>query len=373
MARIIDADGHVVEPRTLWQDYVEPEFRDRVIQIRRGTDGKDEFWVNAERRRAPGDSIVAAVIPGGYLDPERTRTASWEDILPGSWDPHERVKVLDAEGIDASFLYPSFYLLYGDLEDPRLAVAACRAYNNWMADFCRPYPKRLYGVAPMPLQDIDAAVKEMRRAVRDLNFKAVFIRPNPFNHLRLCDPAYDSFWREAQELDIPVAIHSSFGTKMPALGADRYLHDTFAFHMVCHPFEQQAACMDVICGGVLERFPRARIAFLESGVGWAGYWLDRMDGHYETMRSMAPWLKKRPTEYFADQCYLSLDPDERTLAAMCELGLDRNILWGSDYPHFDCTYPGVVKQVERALSVLPESARHNIMTANPARFYNIEA
>ncbi len=147
MPRIIDADGHVVEPRTLWQDYVEPEFRDRVIQIRRGADGKDEFWVNAERRRAPGDSIVAAVIPGGCLDPERTRTASWEDILPGSWDPHERVKVLDAEGIDASFLYPSFYLLYGDLEDPRLAVAACCAYNNWMADFCRPYPRRLYGVA----------------------------------------------------------------------------------------------------------------------------------------------------------------------------------------------------------------------------------
>ena len=97
------------------------------------------------------------------------------------------------------------------------------------------------------------------------------------------------------------------------------------------------------------KVPKLRIALLEAGVGWAGYWLDRMDGHYEKMGSMAPWLKKRPTEYFMEQCYLSLDPDERTLGAMCDLGLDRNIMWDSDFPHFDCIYPGVVKQVEEAV------------------------
>jgi predicted TIM-barrel fold metal-dependent hydrolase len=267
MARIIDADGHIVEPRKLWEEYVEPEFRDRVIRIERSREGLDEFWINGERRRGPGGSIVASVIPGGYLSAERTRAATWEDILPGSWDPHARIKVLDEEGIDIAFLYPSFYLIYGDHEDPRLAVAACRAYNNWMADFCHPYPKRLHGVAPMPIQDVGAAVTEMRRVVKELNFKAVFIRPNPYNHRRLNDAVYDIFWREAEELDIPVAVHSSFGTKMPALGADRYLQDTFSFHMVCHPFEQQAACMDVICGGVLERFPKLRVAFLEAGGG----------------------------------------------------------------------------------------------------------
>ena len=86
-----------------------------------------------------------------------------------------------------------------------------------------------------------------------------------------------------------------------------------------------------------------------------------------------PWLKRRPTEYFMGQCYLTLDTDERTLKAMCEIGLDRNILWGSDYPHFDCTYTGVVAEVERAVSVLSERARHNIMTENAIRFYNLDA
>ena len=372
MARIIDADGHIVEPHALWDEYTEPAYRDRVIQVRRNREGADEFWINGERRRGvAGDSVAAALIPGGFLTPERTRNATWDDILPGSWDSHERIKVMDAERIDVAFLYPSLWLIYGDFNDPKLAAAACRAYSNWMADFCRPYPTRLFGVAPMPIQDVTEAVREMRRVVHELNYKAVFIRPNPFNGRRLNDPAYDSFWREAQELNIPVAIHSSFGTKMPTLGGERY-SDAFFFHMVCHPFEQQAACMDLICGGVLEKFPRLRVAFLEAGVGWVGYWLDRMDGHYEKMGSMVPWLKKPPTEYFAEQCYLSLDPDERTLGAMCALGLDRNILWGSDYPHFDCTYPGVLRDVEKALSPLPESARQNILTSNAMRFYNID-
>jgi len=87
-------------------------------------------------------------------------------------------------------------------------------------------------------------------------------------------------------------------------------------------------------------------------------------------RKISPAQDRRPTEYFTEHCYLSLDPDERTLAAMCEIGLDRNILWGSDFPHFDCTYPGVVKQVTGVLKVLPEGARRNIMTANPALLWN---
>jgi predicted TIM-barrel fold metal-dependent hydrolase len=222
----------------------------------------------------------------------------------------------------------------------------------------------------MPILDVGEAVREMRRVVKELGFKAVFVRPNPFGGRRLNDPAYDPFWREAEDLGVPVAVHSSFGTRMPTMGADRY-RDPFFFHMVCHPFEQQAACMDVICGGVVARFPRLRVAFLESGIGWLGYWLDRMDSHFEKMHDYVPWMKKKPTEYFIEQCYLTLDPDERTLAAMVALGVERNVLWGSDYPHFDCTFPGVVRQVRDAIEVLPESARNRILTENAIRFYNL--
>ncbi len=370
MAKVIDADGHVVEPRAVWEEYTEPAYRDRVIQIRRNRQGVDELWINGENRSSPHLPIAAACIPGGFSNAERAQRLTWDDLLPGSYDPHARIRDMDLEGIDIAVLYPSLWLLYGDMPDPQVAAAACRAYNDWIADFCRPYPDRLFAVAPMPLQSVEGAVREMRRVVKELNFKAVFVRPNPFQGRRLNDPAYDPFWQEAQELGVPVAVHSSFGTRMPTLGEERY-KDPFFFHMVCHPFEQQAACMDIVCGGVLAKFPKLKVAFLESGVGWLGYWLDRMDGHYEKMGMYVPWLKKKPSEYFLEQCYISLDPDERTLKAMVELGAERNILWGSDYPHFDCTFPGIVQEVQRACEGLSEGARRSIVTENAARFYGL--
>ncbi|MEA2626766.1 MAG: uncharacterized protein QOD06_2811, partial [Candidatus Binatota bacterium] len=298
MTRMIDADGHVAEPKVLWEEYVEPRFRERVIQVRRNDEGLDDLWIGGENRtRGSGLNVAATCVPGGMSDAERARTLTWDDVPRGGWDPGARLADMDSEGIDVAVLFPTLWLLYGDLDDPELAAAACRAYDDWIADFCRTAPKRLYAVAPMALQNVPAAIAEMRRVVRDLGFKAVFVRPNPFGGRRLNDAAYDPFWREAQELDVAVAVHSSFGTRMPTLGDDRY-RDPFFFHMVCHPFELQAACMDLVCGGVLEKFPRLRIAFLESGVGWLGYWLDRMDGHYDKMRPYVPWLRKRPSEYF---------------------------------------------------------------------------
>ena len=370
MSRVIDSDGHIVEPRAVWEEYTEPAYRDQMIRIRRNQAGVDELFIMGENRSRPSLPIAASMIPGGLSNLERARGLSWDDVPAGGHDPHERIKVMNREGIDVAVLYPSLWLLYGDLSEPTLQTAACWAYNNWLADFCRPYSERLYGVAPMPLSDVDQSVREMRRVVKDLGFKAVFVRPNPFNGRRLNDPAYEPFWREAQELDVPVAVHSSFGTRMPTMGSDRY-RDPFFFHMVCHPFEQQGACMDIICGGVLARFPKLRVGFFESGIGWLGYWLDRMDSHFEKMHDYVPWLKRRPTEYFIEQCYLTLDPDERTLAAMVSLGVERNVLWGSDYPHFDCTYPGVLDQVKGALEVLSESARKNILTDNAIRFYGL--
>jgi predicted TIM-barrel fold metal-dependent hydrolase len=370
MARVIDADGHVVEPRAVWTEYIEPAFRERVIQIRRNGEGMDELWINGENRSRPSLPVAASMIPGGLRDLERARSLTWDDVPRGGGDSKERIKIMDAEGIDVAVLYPSLWLLYGDLTDSKLAAAACRAYDNWMADFCRPYPDRLYAVAPMPLQDVEEAIVEMRRVVHDLKFKAVFVRPNPFNGRRLNDPAYEPFWRVAQELDIAVAVHSSFGTRMPTMGADRY-RDPFFFHMVCHPFEQQGACMDIICGGILENHPKLRVGFLESGVGWLGYWLDRMDEHFEGMHSYVPWLHLRPSDQFREHCFLTLDPHESMLKATVELGMEASIMWGSDYPHFDCTFPGIVAEVERACAELPPRARRAITSENAARFYNL--
>jgi len=370
MPTIIDADGHIVEPRFFWSEYVEPAFRDRVPQIVKDDEGTDRVKYNGEFFAKSVIAPAAMCIPGGLSEPQRARTLSWDDLRPGSFDPHERIQDMNTEGIDVSILYPSIGLFFTGMKDPQLAAAACRAYNNWMADFCRPYPTRLYNVAPVPLQDVAEGIKEMRRVVKEQGAKAVSIRPNPYNNRRLNDPAYDPFWAEAQELNCTVAIHSAVLGDMPTAGFDRYPH-FFQRMIIAHPFEQQMACMDLTCGGVLERYPKLRIALLESGGGWLTYWLARLDEFHEKIGHMLPSLSLKPSEYFHRQCFLSCEPDDVALKTAATLGIDDVLMWASDYPHYDCVFPGVVDELKEHCEPLPESARRKIMGENAVRCYGL--
>ena len=142
---------------------------------------------------------------------------------------------------------------------------------------------------------------------------------------------------------------------MPSFATSRY-DNLFFSHMICHPFEQMAACLDIVAGGVLERHPGLRVAFLESGLGWLEYWLDRLDGHFESMRHHVPWLTRRPTELFREQCFISIESDEaHRLPRLSEMGLEHCVFWGADYPHYDCTYPGAVTELEENLAPLPSA------------------
>jgi len=370
MTKIIDADGHIVEPAALWKEYTEPAYRDRMPQIAKDDNGIDRVKFEG---RMPGNSIYAIAamcIPGGLSQPERARRLSWDDLRPGSNDPHARIKDMDAEGIDVSFLYPSMGVMFGGIWDVPFAVAACRAYNNWMADFCHPYPKRLYSVAPIPLQDIAAATAEMRRVVKDQGVRSVLVRPNPYNNRHLSDPAYDPFWSEAQELDCTIALHSAVTGDLPTAGFDRY-HDFFQRMIISHPLEQQMATMDLICGGVLEKYPRLRLAFLEAGGAWVSYWLERLDEFHEKIGYMVPACKMRPSEYFRRQCFCSCEPDDLAIKTAAALGADEFLMWASDYPHYDCTFPGAVEELREHCAVLPESGQRKIMGENAARCYGL--
>ena len=111
---------------------------------------------------------------------------------------------------------------------------------------------------------------------------------------------------------------------------------------------------------------------MEAGVGWLGYWLERMDGHYESMPTFVPHLKKKPSEYFLEQCFVSCDPDDKTIAAMMEFGGADTIIWGSDYPHYDCLFPGAVAELARNCERLDDEQRAQVFGANAARLYGLD-
>jgi uncharacterized protein len=365
--RVIDADGHICEPRAVWTDYVATPYRERTIRVERDPgDGRDWLWINgAPRKNLPPAS---ACIPWGMDDPGHP--PGWDEILPGSYDGAARVKVLDEEGIERSLLYPSIYLLHGDIEDAETAAAACAGYNRWIADMCRDGKGRLDAVGIVPLQSIEAATKEVEHIAR-LGLKGVSFRPERYRGLALSDPLLVPFWERIAGNGLFAAVHGSFGSLMPSFASGRY-DNNFFVHMICHPFEQMAAALDIVAGGVLERHPSLVVAFLESGLGWLEYWLERMDEHFEAMRHAVPWLKHKPSELFREHCFISIEADEaHRLPRLQELGLDHCVFWGADYPHYDCTYPGAVKELEEALAPLERELADRVRYANAARFLGL--
>ncbi|MFI5042596.1 MAG: amidohydrolase family protein [Acidimicrobiales bacterium] len=375
MPEVIDSDGHVVEPDSVWKEYAEPAYRERLDVPGGGVQalGMQRAYPHAvQRAPAAGEQSWAEDIGGETWDAEaRTKMGR-----PGGYDPHARLLDMDAEGIDAAVLYPTSMLTWTD--DAALFGAACRAYDNWLHDYCSAAPARLYGVGIVPLQDIDAAIVEMRRCVDQLGFKAVMLRPAPYRGTKkLNHPDYDPFWRAAADLGCPIGIHPSphgdMANTCELLGLSEGVTDPVAGlalqQGITNAFDLQLAVALFVLGGICERHPGLQVAFLEGTGGWIVPMLERFDHQFRIFGSRDQ--TSLPSELFARQCVISFDPDEVALAFSAEhLGADK-ILWASDYPHPDAKIPGVVKELEEAVASLTPDARAEVMGASARRFYHL--
>jgi predicted TIM-barrel fold metal-dependent hydrolase len=342
---VVDADGHITEPIDLWQRYVDSPYRDLAPRIVQAANGADVvLFMGTEHVPAYPIGLPGAGMAGRPVGPRTMFERRYADCHPGGFDPKARLGVMDAEGIDAVVLFPTLSAIpIAAIPDEGLGLALARAYNNWLAEFCQVAPHRLYGVAQVPLLHLDASITEATRAVDKLGMRMIFLRPNPYAGRGWTDRLYDPFWACIQDLGVPLAFHEgTFAKGIPTAGIDRF--DSYFFqHIVSHPFEQQLACLSLIAGGVLERFPRLQVAFMESGTGWLPYWLHRIDEHYESLGWMVPEITMPPSRYFHRQCFISTEPgDPHVRSVVKDLGHDR-ILFASDFPHYDAVFPGAVQ------------------------------
>jgi len=353
IAGVIDADGHVSEPGEMWEEYL-----------------PGEYHIYAPRRlRDQAGNPRNAV--AGHLLPHIPQAPEWlsPDRPTGGFDPKARLVDMDSEGIDRSVLFPTTGLFFAGVEDPEIETVLCRAYNDWLGDYCATDATRLVGVAMVPQGDMVAAVEELRRAVGEHRFCGVMVRPNVLHGRTLDDPFYEPLWSTAEELGVTVSVHE--GTTLNiAQSGDRY--ETFAFRHACsHPHEQQMGMLSLICGGVLERHPELRVVFLESGCGWVPAWLERLDEHMEHWRHATIPLPLEPSDYFMRQCFVSTEPDERTLPQVLEILGGDNIVFASDYPHPDGIFPGVVAALADR-DDLSDVAKIKILAQNPARCFALD-
>jgi predicted TIM-barrel fold metal-dependent hydrolase len=360
---VIDADAHVVEPRSAWNTVPE-EYRPRID---RDAHGYEHVVV--------GDTEILAVPLGTLATPgarfsDQASFRSLEEAHPGGSDPKLRLSDMDTEGIDQAVLYPSVGLYVWSLADPAAATALARAYNDWLASVCATDPVRLFGAAMLPVQDLVSAVAELRRAVRELGFRAAFVRPNPCCGRSLSDPAYEPLWEAAEDLGVAVGVHEGSSVILPTLGSDRPFNP-LVLHAVSHSFEEMLAYAQLSAFGVFERHPDLRVVFLESSGGWVPFWLERLDEQAESFGEFCPEMKLRPSEYFARQCWISYEIDEQTLPVLAPLIGEDRIVWGSDYPHHDATFPGAVARLRRTIGPLEEEVRTRVLGTNARDLYRL--
>lgn len=373
----VDADGHILEPPTLWEEYIDPPYRDRALRFRVDENGLEELEIDGRRSQMSRRGFPATLGAMGAPDladmqknPERTYLG---ESPFGAMDPAERVEVLDAENIDIAFLYTTVGLLWeAEVDDPALSQAYTKAYNRWICEFCADEP-RLIPTAHLSLSDPAAAAKELERAVGE-GAKGAYVAPFHHRGVPIGHPDNNPVFAAAQDLDVPLAIHPTFepqwtkGTRMGTwehVKQLRLLASVTASDGVRHQF---TTLFDY---GVFDAFPRLKVLVLESGGGWIGYWLDRIDAVYShTFIGERVPLRNKPSDYFRERIWISCDPDERTIPALAErFGVER-FMWASDFPHADHTSE-YANDLNDLVAMFPEPDRRKFIGDNARALFQL--
>jgi hypothetical protein len=277
---------------------------------------------------------------------------------------------LDAAGIEATVLYPTAGLATGLIRDPEWAVALCRAYDDWLHAHYLARSARLGGVALLALQDPAAAAVELRRAVVELGMVGGVLSAvgdRPLGHVEL-DPVY----AEAERLDVPLGVHGG-----PSAGLGLETLDRFAqVHTLAHPFAQMRALVGIVMGGVFDRFPRLRVAFLEGGASWAPFLLERMDRAFATRRfpELVGGVRNAPSTYVAaGNVYFGPDPGEAALGQAAESLGSGSLLFASDFPH-EVNLERCRRELAelRSRDDLTHDVKRGLLAENARRFYRLD-
>lgn len=369
---IIDGDGHIVEPLSIWKDYVPRTMHER-IRVDYGADGLGDRVViddlqfvlrDPARRYYPGDTIT----PGGLRDGHALKRP-WERGERGGFYSDARLAMHDAEGIDAAVLYPTVSLcMINEIRNEDVCRAVVEGVNRWAADYASSAPDELYPVALLPRQYPELAAAELRRCVAEHGFVAGCIRPTPLLDGRLVsDASLDVLWKTAEELDVPITVHNVIAPHTPQVGRDR-AKSFVLLHAAAHPFEAMLAFGCMLEARIFERFERLRIGFMESGSGWAPFWTERLEEHVEILGwTFDPPLSLCPVELFQERCAIGTESEEKMVAYVQQVLGEEAVIWSSDYPHFDTHSPFVLPRED-----LSERQRDGLYRRAALRFYRLD-
>ena len=369
-ALILSSDSHVFEPPDLWTTRIDRAFRDRAPRMQR-IDGADQLVIEADQVIA-GIGLISNA--GARFDAPETISGQgrFEDVPRGGYDPDQHLADMRLDGVAGEVLYPSQGLFYFRVTDTPLMSAIFRAYNDWLAEFCRRDPSRLKGIAMINLDDVQDGIRELERAAR-LGLSGAMITEYPLEDRRYDQPEYEPFWTAAEALGMPLSLHTATRRQGRIRGAgEKTLRD--ASSRATKAFSPAISLCDMIFSGVFERHPKLHLAIVEFELAWAPHVLSTMDYTYRERQGEAIYRFKdgmRPSDFFHRNVVLSFQEDAVGIRLRDVIGVD-NMMWGSDYPHSESTFPRSRKVLEEILSGVPDDEGAKIAGGNTARVYGFD-
>jgi predicted TIM-barrel fold metal-dependent hydrolase len=365
---LISSDSHIIEPPDLWEERIDHEFRERAPRLVHEAKA-DQWYADGVPFGNIGINQQAGV---RFEAPDQLTVEGRMATVPrGGVDPHAHVMDMDEDTVAGGVLYPSQGLTVYRLPDSLLLSAIFRTYNDWLADFCQPYPHRLKGIAMLNVDDIKDAVGELDRAAT-LGLAGAMIPIRPLEH-RYDHPMYESLWAAAQDLAMPMSLHVGTRRWRPGMDLNTPSLSRDVVETSNREYEVREAIAALIFGGVFERYPQLKVGAVEFEVAWAPYFMGRMDDVY-TARAVGVSRRRfkhdaLPSDFFRQNIFLSFQEDALGIQLRSHIGVE-NLLWASDYPHAESTFPQSRAIVGRILQGVPEAEQVQIAGANTARLYN---
>ena len=369
--RIISSDSHVYEPQDLWTTRMEPKFRDRAPHIEHLELG--DFWYcDGYRVIGTGSGSQTGM---RFEDADNlTLQRRFEDVRIGGYIPDEHIKDMDLDGVEANVLFPTVGLLLFSVPDSDLLSSIIRTYNDWVAEFCQAYPRRLKGIGVLNVDDVGAAVKELERCA-NMGLVGAIITVYPPEGRGYHLPEYEPLWAAAQDMEIPLGMHVA--TNRPGVGqefmnASGNLRPAFLTN-VDHWVRMSLA--DMIFGAVFERYPKLKMGSIEHEIAWLPHFMERLDYNYMDRPRRDDWPRFKenmmPSDYLRRNVWVSFQEDALGVRDRDIIGVDI-LMWGSDYPHIESTFPKSQEILGEILADCNEEDKAKIAGGNVARLFNMD-
>jgi predicted TIM-barrel fold metal-dependent hydrolase len=371
---VISADSHIVEPPDLYESRIEPKFRSRAPRIERHrtrTGQEYDAWYLEGMRVG----TVGSVIQAGrrFEDPGSIDFLGvWEDVRKAAYEPHAMLEELELDGVWGACLQPSQGLFWYRLPDSELLSALCRAYNAWIADFCRAAPGRFKGIGMLNVDDVDDACQELERCAEQ-GLVAAFIPVHPLADRPYRHASYDRLWWTAQDLAIPLLLHvATMRGGIPGSEFTTDINQLTAAGLANSDYWVRYSLTAMIFAGVFDRYPRLKVGSVEHETAWVPHWLRQMDFTYQERPALSRAWRSRhamlPSEYWQRNMFVEFMEDDCGIRMRDVIGVD-NMLWGNDFPHAESTWPKSREFLDRIFAGTPDEDRRKITADNAAKLF----